>query len=474
MNSSIHMFQMLGVSAFIYHALYVWRLSRADKLPVPFSGVVPMALCATVYYISAEAMWHTESVLLLRSLRHAIWICGLFFAYFNLIALQSFLELKKLWLNWARRIIEALIALATLSLISLLLVNREFLFSSEPGLVPPQLPPIIGTIQSANAVTAGFSIILMFVTSGCYGYFIWKVNSSRRDFWLSATLALSLAAIFNELLIGCRAYVTGFSFLFVAQLAEMVRLTTLIDRANRKRMVLMEEAMRLTHIGELTSLIMHELRTPLTSLSLAVDSGVRILEKENSEMSRDLLYPILQMAKSSVGKMSTLIEEVGRGSRIETDTLGTFDLGQCIRDSVRMTAQVFSKEGVQLDLDLEDTQIKVVGDVAKFQQVLLNLFQNAKDATEGRTARKIGVSAVSQDRSVEVRVRDNGCGVPAELSDKIFVPFFTTKSPGKGTGIGLTFVANQIEKMGGKIRFESASGGGAEFIIELKLAGNIA
>jgi signal transduction histidine kinase len=104
-------------------------------------------------------------------------------------------------------------------------------------------------------------------------------------------------------------------------------------------------------------------------------------------------------------------------------------------------------------------------------QVLLNLLENAIDATalktypEGQHAR-IVLTGVVLPRVGELRVRDNGPGIPDEIRGKIFEPFFTTKEVGEGTGLGLSICHRLVSEMEGRIRVESKPGEGSEFTLE--------
>ena len=468
--SLLHLIHLLAVGAFAYHALYVWRLARSGESEIPFTGVIPMTISAGGYYLAIEAMWQTQDILLLRALRHLMWLCGLSFVYFSLIAIQSFLQLEKTWLIWARRLILVLVVLATLSLFGLLIFDHEFLFSRASGFVPPELPETLGKVQSWNYMTTTFALLLTAVEFVCYSYFLRKLHLLRPDFWLSAGIALSLLAVLNEIFIGSRFCLTNYSFLFVAQFLEIIRLTTLINRENRERTKRVEDVMRLAQIGELTAIISHELRTPLTVTTIAVDSLARNASND-SPIETDSMFKLIKNAQLALKSMRSLIENIGRGARAESDAFGAFDVGQSVRDCVRMVGLALSKEGILFDQELGDSAIRAFGNDARFQQVLFNLIQNAMDATEGKIERKVSVSARVSGKHVEVRIRDNGCGISQDLRKRIFEPFFTTKAPGRGTGIGLAFAAKQIDKMGGKIRFDSVPGEGTEFVIELQGSG---
>ena len=97
----------------------------------------------------------------------------------------------------------------------------------------------------------------------------------------------------------------------------------------------------------------------------------------------------------------------------------------------------------------------------------MNLLTNAVQAIEGQGVLTISTFEERKKNSVVVKIRDSGKGIPADIKDKIFDPFFSTKEAGKGTGLGLPIVLKIIKEHGGSLLFESDEGKGTEFIIEL-------
>ena len=116
--------------------------------------------------------------------------------------------------------------------------------------------------------------------------------------------------------------------------------------------------------------------------------------------------------------------------------------------------------------------LHVVGNAGQLLQVLMNLIQNAYDATTAAHVAQpqLSISAHKDQQQVALMLRDNGPGIAAEYMSQIFDPFFTTKPVGKGTGLGLSISYGIIEQHGGKMYARNAVGGGAEFVIELPIA----
>jgi CheY-like chemotaxis protein len=125
---------------------------------------------------------------------------------------------------------------------------------------------------------------------------------------------------------------------------------------------------------------------------------------------------------------------------------------------------------IELVRDLASSPVVVFGDRQELQQVLLNLIMNAAHALAGVEAgrlRRLTLATGRQGDEAFLRVSDTGPGVPAPQVAQLFTPFFTTKGPGHGTGLGLSLSYGMVEAHGGRIAYEPAKGGGAEFTVLL-------
>jgi two-component system NtrC family sensor kinase len=109
----------------------------------------------------------------------------------------------------------------------------------------------------------------------------------------------------------------------------------------------------------------------------------------------------------------------------------------------------------------------VVGDPSQLQQILLNLLNNALYALQGKENGEIRITSTREASTVTVSVADNGCGIDPEIIDKIFLPFFTTKPVGQGTGLGLSTIYGIVERWGGQVRVSSEPDVGSVFTVRL-------
>ncbi|MDO4616218.1 MAG: ATP-binding protein [Lachnospiraceae bacterium] len=217
---------------------------------------------------------------------------------------------------------------------------------------------------------------------------------------------------------------------------------------------------RLETIGQLTSGIAHDFNNLLTPI---MGYSVLVMEKlppEDTESYDNLLevYNAARKSKELISRLSDL-------SRKNSDsTMKEVDPDRMIRNAVVLAAASKPKN-VRLVQELYCKDAVLYGNEIQFSQLVINLLINAFHALEeeGGTVRVI--SAIEGD-TVVIRVKDDGPGIPKEIQDKIFQPFFTTKSFEKGTGLGLAIVQQVVEEHKGTIRLQSAVGVGTEFIVK--------
>ena len=139
-----------------------------------------------------------------------------------------------------------------------------------------------------------------------------------------------------------------------------------------------------------------------------------------------------------------------------------------------MILEQFKHLEIELELELEQKLPSIVGNTFQFEQVIINLLANAKDALldkknrhEDHFAMTIGIKTQQTDQKLIVEVSDNGIGIQNEDKNKIMLPFYTTKEEGKGTGLGLTICYQIIKEMGGIIDVSSEELGGTKVKIIL-------
>jgi len=224
---------------------------------------------------------------------------------------------------------------------------------------------------------------------------------------------------------------------------------------------------KLAAVGQLVSGVAHELNNPLTSIA-----GLSEFLQERPELSpaeREHMRVIHEQAERAGRIVRNLLTFARKGSP-GTEAV---DLNDMVQRTARLVAYELQLRGVLLVEAPAPGPLPVRGNRDELQQVLLNLVTNAGQAVRDQGAaspKRITLSAAREGNQAVVRVRDTGPGVPEELVPQLFTPFFTTKEPGEGTGLGLSLSYRIVQAHGGQLGYERVPEGGAEFSVSLPLA----
>jgi signal transduction histidine kinase len=182
---------------------------------------------------------------------------------------------------------------------------------------------------------------------------------------------------------------------------------------------------------------------------------------------------ILQKITSQTFRASEIINSLLSFSRTSSRDFETIDLNQTLRDTIALLEPQLRKAGVAVEIELDPEAAPVWGNAGKLQQVFLNLVLNARDAMPrgGRlTLRSSAGEAEDGEALAHVAISDTGSGISPEHLKRIYDPFFTTKGPKHGTGLGLAVSYGIIQEHSGTMNVESKVGCGTTFRIDLPLS----
>jgi len=227
------------------------------------------------------------------------------------------------------------------------------------------------------------------------------------------------------------------------------------------------QASKLATLGEMATGIAHELNQPLGVIRMASTNCVKRIDKGKADL--EYLRGKLERVGEQTERAAQIINHMRVFGRKAEGISEPFDLRQSLEEMSALARTQLHTQDISLRLSLPDEPAIVLGEKVIFEQVLLNLVSNARDAIEGSGASqgKISITAdFATDEGHVIEVRDTGGGVPEGLLDKLFEPFFTTKEPGKGTGLGLSISFGTIRDMAGVISVTN-EGAGACFRIVL-------
>ncbi len=227
---------------------------------------------------------------------------------------------------------------------------------------------------------------------------------------------------------------------------------------------------RLASVGALLGGVANEINNPLTAL-LAIAE----LEASSPTLGSDDRH-VLEQIREEARRASRIVSQLLESTHERPMERIATDLNHVVRASIDLQGYRLRQRGVQVIPNLSAEPLDVHADSRQLQQVLLNLIVNAEEAilASGRPG-IIRVETLVNDGSVQLRISDNGPGVPEKHASQLFEPMFTTRNEGKGRGLGLTVSRAILRDHGGSLEFvDSAASEGATFVVTLPRALTIA
>lgn len=218
---------------------------------------------------------------------------------------------------------------------------------------------------------------------------------------------------------------------------------------------------KLAGIGILASGITHEINNPLSGI---IGMAEIAMEEEDPSKNMEYLKDILNCGQR-IGEIVKGLKSYSRAAKKED--LSSVDLNEVLEESLKMVRLAVKTASVEVVKEFQPAQ-RIEANAGEIQQVFTNLITNAYQAMDGRGG-KLFLSTRSLKNSVEVKVSDNGMGIPQKYLCQIFDPFFTTKNPGEGTGLGLNIVYRIVTKYEGTIDVESKEQIGTTFTIKFPI-----
>jgi signal transduction histidine kinase len=191
------------------------------------------------------------------------------------------------------------------------------------------------------------------------------------------------------------------------------------------------------------------------------------LEEEDPSKNEDYLRDILNCAQR-IGEIVKGLKSYSRAAKKED--LSPVNLNEVLEESLKMVRLAIKKDTVEVVKKFQPVE-KIKANIGEIQQVFTNLITNAFQAMDGRGG-KLVLSTRSLKDLVEVKISDDGMGIPQKYVNQIFDPFFTTKKPGEGTGLGLNIVYRIVTKYEGTIDVESTEQVGTTFTIKFPIGRN--
>jgi len=226
---------------------------------------------------------------------------------------------------------------------------------------------------------------------------------------------------------------------------------------------------KMSAIGQLVSGVAHELNNPLAGISAFAQ--LLLAEKRfppDQRTAAETIYSEARRASRIVQNLLTFARQ-HKAEKVPTA------INQVLDDTLELRGYELRVRGIDVRREYDESIPDTMADAHQLQQVFLNLITNAEQAMEQRDGHhhRLTVSTRGNADAIRIEVEDTGAGIPANLIERIFNPFFTTKPTGSGTGLGLSISLGIVREHEGKIWAEnaaqSAGGGGARFVVEIPI-----
>jgi two-component system, NtrC family, sensor kinase len=230
---------------------------------------------------------------------------------------------------------------------------------------------------------------------------------------------------------------------------------------------------KMATIGKMAAVVAHEINNPLSGILTYAKLLRRWIERGEVETSkRQDAEQCLDLIADESRRCGDLVKNLLTFSRTAPMNVQTTDLNSVVDRSVRLIAHQLKLNGVEVHPDLPQDLPRIQCDSGQIEQVVLALVMNAIDAMPHGGNLWLSTRLRADSSEVEIRVRDDGSGIPPDVLPQIFEPFLTTKETGKSVGLGLAVSQNIVEGHRGRIEVESELGKGTTFTVTLPVEGS--
>jgi two-component system, NtrC family, C4-dicarboxylate transport sensor histidine kinase DctB len=224
------------------------------------------------------------------------------------------------------------------------------------------------------------------------------------------------------------------------------------------------QSSKLAALGEMSAAVSHELNQPLAAMKTYL-AGARLLLQRRRP---DEALSSFQRIDDLIDRMGAITRQLKSYARKGGEAFEPVDVKQAVSSALSMMEPQLKARVVRITRTLPRRPVMVMADRIRLEQVIINLLRNAIDATRGVAEPQIGI-LLSEGETAILTVRDNGPGI-ADF-DTLFEPFYTTKKPGEGVGLGLAISSGIVNDLGGRLTARNGEAGGAVFEVQLPILG---
>ena len=225
---------------------------------------------------------------------------------------------------------------------------------------------------------------------------------------------------------------------------------------------MLQQQSKMASMGEMLDSVAHQWKQPLNALSMYLDMMKN--DFDSGIVDRAYINEMQKGTHSQITHMTTTLSEFRNFFRPNTDIV-EFNLLTVINSVLLLTKDEFLKNQINIEVDV-DANISIKGNENEFKHLVLNIINNSKDAFNEKEveSRNIFIRAIKSESAVNIEIEDSAGGIPKDAIERVFEANFTTKSLGKGTGIGLYMSSQIVEKMDGRISVKNINDGACFYI----------
>jgi two-component system C4-dicarboxylate transport sensor histidine kinase DctB len=220
------------------------------------------------------------------------------------------------------------------------------------------------------------------------------------------------------------------------------------------------QSSKLAALGEMSAAVSHELNQPLAAMKTYLAGARLLLQRQRPEEALSSFQRIDDLLE----RMGAITRQLKSYARKGSDAFEPVDTRAAVSTALAMMEPQLKTRSVDIIRTLPTEPVMIMGDRLRLEQVIINLLRNALDATKTSDNPTIEILLAVGD-TVSLQIRDNGEGI--ENLDELFEPFYTTKQPGDGVGLGLAISSGIVNDLGGRLTARNAADGGAIFEVQL-------
>ena len=242
------------------------------------------------------------------------------------------------------------------------------------------------------------------------------------------------------------------------EIAERERVEKDLDAAEQT----LAQSSKLAALGEMSAAVSHELNQPLAAMKTYLAGAKLLLQRRRPDEALSSFTRIDDL----IERMGAITRQLKSYARKAGDAFEPVDTREAVTAALAIMEPQLRERSVKITKAVPSTPVMVMADRLRLEQVIINLLRNALDATKGQDDPTIDILLIVGDTAV-LSVRDNGQGI--EDLDALFEPFYTTKQPGDGVGLGLAISSGIVNDLGGRLTARNAATGGAVFEVQLPI-----